>query len=343
MIVVTGAHGFIGSRLLLALLKRHSAGDLLSVDHPASPRQKNQHVASNVPFMDHVEFLSRLAAGEVVPEIILHMGACSDTTMSDWGYLLENNVHYSQTLWNWCARNQKRLLYASSAATYGDGQNGFNDESDLRVLRPLNLYGRSKHEFDLWAEQERQKHRALPAQAVGFKFFNVYGPGEGHKGRMASMVFHAFHQIQCSGKVKLFKSHHPDYEDGGQLRDFIYVDQVTDVIFKCIDAPGVSGLFNVGTGHARSFRDLAEAVFLAFGKTPQIEYIPMPLDLREKYQYFTEATMRKAVRSGIEPPSRSLEDSVSAYISWLKSVDNPVMPAPAPKGSAPAEACIVQR
>jgi ADP-L-glycero-D-manno-heptose 6-epimerase len=318
MIVVTGAHGFIGSQLLLTLLRRYSADELLSVDHPVSKRRKNAHLAPEVPFMDHLEFRGRLLEGEIQPEIILHMGACSDTTMSDWDYLHSNNLEYSKTLWRWCAEHGKRLLYASSAATYGDGSNGFDDDRDIKSLRPLNLYARSKHEFDLWAEREREGNGPVPEQAIGFKFFNVFGPGEGHKGRMASMVFHSFHQIQNTGKVKLFKSHHPDYSDGGQLRDFIYTEQVIKVILNCVDNPDVSGLFNIGSGRARTFKDLAEAVFIALGKTPQIEYVPMPLDLREKYQYFTEATMGKAIRCGIAPTDQSLEGSVSSYVSWLK-------------------------
>lgn len=316
--VITGAAGFIGSRLLEALAARHPAVALLAVDHPV-PRVKagNLAVAPGVPFLEHNAFLAALESNQLRPEIIFHMGACSSTTEGDWTYLAENNVRYSQRLWTWCATNAQRLIYASSAATYGDGAQGFDDDLDIGLLRPLNLYGKSKQDFDLWVEQQAKAGRPGPAQCAGLKFFNVFGPGEGHKGRMASMVYHGWNQINQQGFVRLFKSHQAGYEDGGQLRDFIYVRDVVDVMLALADQPKASGLFNLGTGKAHTFRELIEALFQALNREPRIEYIPMPEDLREKYQYFTEATMRKLTRAGIPFQPRSLTAAVADYAGWM--------------------------
>jgi ADP-L-glycero-D-manno-heptose 6-epimerase len=255
-----------------------------------------------------------LESGDIKPEIIYHMGACSDTTEPSWEYLLENNLNYSKRLWNCCARDGSRLIYASSAATYGDGSNGFDDESDLSLLKPLNLYGRSKQEFDVWALEQVRNERPAPRQWVGLKFFNVFGPGESHKGRMASMVYHGFNQIKAAGSIKLFKSHRADFADGGQIRDFIYVKDVVEVMIKLGRQPEVSGIFNLGTGKARPFSDLGRALFAALGLEPNIEYVPMPEDLQGKYQYFTEAKMRKLAAAGIDHRFQSLEDSVRDYV-----------------------------
>lgn len=313
MIAVTGSLGFIGSRVLGALAAQRDPGSLLSVDHPFVAEKAGNQVP-HVPFLDHDAFLAKLTAGKVNPEVIIHLGACSSTTETNWDYLRRNNLEYSQTLWNWCAQQKARLIYASSAATYGDGSRGFDDESEISRLQPLNLYGKSKHDFDLWVQAQRQPE---PAQCAGFKFFNVFGPGESHKGRMASMVFHSFHQIRASGRVRLFESHRPDYAHGGQLRDFIYIEQVVDVLLQCVANPSISGLFNLGTGRARSFADLSNAVFAALKKPSQIDYIPMPLDIRDKYQYFTQATMAKASRAGLRLPEVSLEDAVADYVGRL--------------------------
>jgi ADP-L-glycero-D-manno-heptose 6-epimerase len=252
------------------------------------------------------------------PELIFHLGACSSTTETDWNYLADNNLAYSQKLWNWAAAHRARLLYASSAATYGDGENGFDDSLDLTRLCPLNLYGKSKHDFDLWVEEQVLLRVPQPVQSVGFKFFNVFGPGEGHKGRMASMVWHGYHQILKEGTVRLFESHRPDYAHGGQLRDFIYVKDVVRVMLSFAERREVSGLFNLGTGQARSFRDLIEATFAASGRPASIEYIPMPEDLRGRYQYFTQATMTKTARAGIVFQPTPLEDAVADYVAWLR-------------------------
>jgi len=320
MIAVTGALGFIGSRILLDLLKRQPAASLLAVDHPLR-NEKRVNVVNGVRFLDHQAFLEALARGESAPGIIIHMGACSSTTETDWNFLRANNLEYSQTLWQWCAANRRRLIYASSAATYGDGSDGFDDEADIGRLKPLNLYGKSKQDFDLWVRDQQRLPAPKPPQCAGFKFFNVFGPGESHKARMASMVYHSYHQIRDNGRVKLFKSHRPDYTDGGQLRDFIYVGQVVSMILQCVDNPAISGLFNLGTGEARSFRELSEAVFAALKLDPAIDYIPMPEDLQGKYQYFTQATMAKAARAGLRLPKLSLEEAVAEYVGEMRAVE----------------------
>lgn len=315
MTIVTGAAGFIGSQLFSHLKAELFADQLIAVDHPRSPTiTKNWGVLEGYTFLDHATLLRNLATGDLRPSMIIHLGACSDTTQPSWEYLLENNVRYSQTLWEWCARNGSRFIYASSAATYGDGSLGFDDEKPISLLKPLNLYGQSKHDFDVWAEQQTLR----PIQAAGLKFFNVFGPGEDNKGRMASMVYHGYHQIRKSGAVRLFQSHKAEYSDGGQLRDFVYVRDVVRVIDDLIKSPEVSGLFNLGTGKARSFLDLALATFSAMGVKPSVEFIPMPEDLRGKYQYFTEATMVKLAKAGITPPQTALEEAVRNYVeTWL--------------------------
>jgi len=316
--VVTGAAGFIGSRLLEALVKHHASESLLAVDHPLpSEKRRNLAVAPGVPFLKHHDFLQALDSGAINPEIIFHLGACSSTTETNWTYLAENNLGYSQRLWNWCAAHRRQLIYASSAATYGDGSHGFDDEAPLEGLFPLNLYGKSKHDFDLWVQAQLATAAPRPLQCVGLKFFNVFGPGEAHKGRMASMVFHGWNQIHQQGFVRLFQSHKQGYADGGQLRDFIYVRDVVNVMLALAARPIVSGLFNLGTGQARSFRELIEALFAALGRTPNIQYIPMPDDLRGKYQYFTEATMRKLAHAGVQYTPTPLGSAVADYVTWL--------------------------
>jgi ADP-L-glycero-D-manno-heptose 6-epimerase len=305
--------------LLEALAARHPAEILLAVDHslPAD-RQLNLVVAPGVRFMDHQEFLRALESGELAPAVIFHMGACSSTTETNWDYLQDNNLVYSQRLWTWCAGHGGQLIYASSAATYGDGSQGFDDELSISRLQPLNLYGKSKQDFDLWVEQQMAAGRPQPRQSTGLKFFNVYGPGETHKGRMASIIFHGWTQIHQQGLVRLFKSRKEGYADGGQLRDFIYVRDVVDVMLALAERPDVSGLFNLGTGRAHSFRELIEELFVALGRKPRIEYIQMPDDLQGKYQYFTEATMRKLARARVPYAPTPLGAAVADYAMWLK-------------------------
>ena len=318
-IVITGAAGFIGGQLLESFARQHPVAELLAVDHPVTEAKRpNLAAVPGVAFLDHTAFVGALEAGTLSPDLILHMGACSSTTEQDWGYLADNNLHYSQRLWRWCARHGRRLIYASSAATYGDGALGFDDESPLAELQPLNLYGRSKHEFDLWVEQQVKQGQPQPVQSVGLKFFNVFGPGEAHKGRMASMVYHGYHQIQREGVVRLFKSHRPDYTDGGQLRDFIYVRDLVRVMTELAERPAVSGLFNLGTGRAHSFRELLEALFAALNLPPRIEYVPMPEDLQGRYQYFTQATMRKLARAGVPYVPTPLAEAVADYSQRLQ-------------------------
>ena len=315
IIAVTGAAGFIGSQVALALQKKHGAPSLLLIDHPLTKEKSaNLENLKNVQFLDHQQFISGLEANKIRPAAIIHLGACSDTTEQNWSYLEQNNLRYSQRIWTWCALNNSRLIYASSAATYGDGSAGFDDEVDIRRLKPLNLYGQSKQDFDLWVEDQQKAGATSPPQTVGLKFFNVFGPGEAHKGRMASMVYHGYNQIRDKGQVRLFKSSRPDYSDGGQLRDFIYVKDVVAVIERLLDQPNVSGLFNLGTGQARPFRDLINAVFAALGKKSNIEYIPMPGDLEGKYQYFTEAKMKKLPRAIGQYDFQPLEKSVADYV-----------------------------
>jgi ADP-L-glycero-D-manno-heptose 6-epimerase len=249
------------------------------------------------------------------------MGACTDTTMRDEGYLIYNNTVYSKQLLSWCIERDVRFMFATSGATYGDGSRGYSD--DETGLRPLNCYGYSKHLFDQWMLQSVQK----PPQWVGLKFFNVYGPHEEHKRAMASFVLQSYKQIQATGRVRLFKSYRPDYEDGMQLRDFIYVKDVARVLLFFVENRDISGIVNVGTGNARSFLDLASAVFDSMNRQPLVEFCDMPAELRNKYQYFTQAEMQKLRSFGYTDPFSSLEEGVHDYVRTHL----------APTGSAVAE------
>lgn len=310
MIVITGAAGFIGSNIV-AQLNAQGRTDLVVVDDPDHIAARRQ--LSGLKFESALEknaLPGWLDAHAKQVESILHMGANSDTTASDRAFMLANNTDYTRTLWNFCVRNGKRFVYASSAATYGDGSAGYDDATDPKKLTPLNLYGESKHLFDLWALEQKDQ----PAGWAGLKFFNVYGPREDHKGRMASMVYHGYHQIQKTGVVRLFKPAQPDIADA--RRDFIYVKDAAAAVLHFSRAPQekARGLFNVGTGQARSFTALIESVFFALKKTPNIEYIEMPEDLRGKYQYFTQATIAKLRASGFSENIHSLEDGVRDYV-----------------------------
>ena len=308
-IVVTGAAGFIGSCLVRMLNDRGIRDVYLVDDIGESAKWKHFVNKEYIDYFHKDDFLGILPELKGVTHII-HMGACSSTTERDFDYLYRNNFDYTRKLWQYCAENNISFIYASSAATYGDGKEGFDDEDDIHRLRPLNGYGYSKHLFDLWAEKQTK----VPKQHVGLKFFNVYGPNEDCKDDMASVIFKSFNQINEVGKVKLFRSHNPDYKDGGQLRDFVYVKDICKVISFMIDHPDISGLFNLGTGKARSFKDLAEATFHAMGVTPNIEYIDMPISIRDKYQYFTEAKMDKLRKAGYTEGFYSLEDGVEDYV-----------------------------
>jgi ADP-L-glycero-D-manno-heptose 6-epimerase len=256
-------------------------------------------------------------------DAVIHMGAISATTERDFNKLVADNIRYSQALWTWCAERDVPFLYASSAATYGGGEQGYDDdESRTDRFRPLNGYGYSKQFFDQWALRQMREGRASPPQWCGFKFFNVYGPNEYHKERMASVALHSFNQFREHGTVKLFKSHLPAYKDGMQLRDFVYVKDAAAVVAHFLANPQHSGIYNVGTGKARAFKDLASAVMTSMGKSPDITFIDMPQDLLGKYQYFTEANMAKVRATGYDQPFHTLEEGVRDYVqNYLMQAD----------------------
>jgi len=322
MIIVTGGAGFIGSCVVRTL---NDAGrdDIIIVDNIAeTDKWMNMRNKKFIKYVNKAEFLEELPSYENV-EAIIHMGAQSSTTERDFDYLWKNNFEYTKALWNYCAEKQISFIYASSAATYGDGAQGFDDKTPIDDLLPLNGYGYSKQVFDLWVKNQALAAKPIvkPAQAVGLKFFNVYGPNEYFKGSMASMVFHGFNQIKADGETRLFKSSNPDYEDGGQLRDFVYVKDICSVIAWLLENKNVNGLFNVGTGRAQSFKELAEATFHALGKGPNIKYIDMPEKLRGKYQYYTQADMQKLRDMGYNKPFASVEEGVKDYVQNHLSKD----------------------
>lgn len=311
MIIVTGAAGFIGS-CLVSELERSGYADIVAVDdfsHPEKARNlAGRRLSARV---DRTEFLEWLDRHENQVQFIFHLGARTDTTEFDTRIFDELNVRYSQAVWDRCVRYGLPLVYASSAATYGEGEHGYDDDHAIvPKLHPLNPYGDSKQAFDLWVlERERQ-----PFFWAGLKFFNVYGPNEYHKKRMASVVFHAYNQIKATGGMKLFRSHRPEYKDGEQLRDFIYVKDVCDVCIWLMEHRRNSGIYNLGSGRARTFLDLARGTFTAMGLPERIAFIDTPIDIRDKYQYFTEARMDKLRRAGYDRPFTSLEDGVRDYI-----------------------------
>lgn len=311
MIVVTGAAGFISSCLVQGLL---DAGykDLVLVDDFSKKEKEQNHI--NKPVKLRIEreiFPAWLEENQNQVQFVFHLGARTDTTEFDYSIFQELNVSYSQQVWNICADNGIPLVYASSAATYGLGENGYLDSHEIiPSLEPLNPYGVSKNEFDKWVLTQDK----FPPFWAGLKFFNVYGPNEFHKGRMASVIFHAYNQIQKNGEVKLFRSHRDDYEDGKQLRDFIYVKDLVNVCIFLLENREHSGIYNLGTGASRSFLDLAKAVFKALSLEENISFIDTPEDIRDKYQYFTEAKMGKLRDAGYEAPFTSLEDGVEDYV-----------------------------
>ena len=311
MIVVTGAAGFIGSALVGELL-RQGWQDIVAVDDFSHPEKaanlEGKQLSARV---ERSEFFPWLDANEKLVQFIFHLGARTDTTEFDTAIFDELNVRYSQEVWKRCARYGIPLVYASSGATYGAGEHGYDDDPALiPSLKPLNPYGDSKNEFDKWALAQAEK----PYFWAGLKFFNVYGPNEYHKGRMASVVFHAFDQISATGGMKLFRSHVPEYKDGEQLRDFVYVKDLCAVCLFLMEHRKNSGIYNLGTGTARTFLDLARATFHAMGKEENITFVDTPLDIRDKYQYFTEANMARLRSIGYDRPFTSLEDGVADYV-----------------------------
>lgn len=311
MIILTGAAGFIGS-CMLAKLNQEGYKDIVLVDDFSNqvkfPNYKDKSYSQVVP---RTELFKWLSLQSIPIQVVIHLGARTDTTEKNKTIFDELNLNYSKRLWEYCTEQQIPFVYASSAATYGDGSLGFDDdESRINTLQPLNPYGQSKHDFDCWALSQERK----PYFWAGLKFFNVYGPNEYHKGRMASVIFHAFKQIQEAGYLKLFRSHRPEYADGAQLRDFIYVKDVTDVILFLINTRYQSGIYNLGAGQAQTFLALGEATFAALGLKTNIRFIDIPLDIRDSYQYFTQANMHRLRSIGYHKPFTTLEAGVQDYV-----------------------------
>jgi ADP-L-glycero-D-manno-heptose 6-epimerase len=312
MIIVTGGAGFIGSAIIAALNKRQTT-DILIVDELGTDlKWKN---LQNLSFADYVEkddFLEMLIENKLDASVdaVFHLGACSDTTETNASYLIKNNYEYSKLLAQWATADNIRFIYASSAATYGDGSAGFSDDEDkIENLKPLNMYGYSKQLFDLWA-----RRAGLLKKIAGLKYFNVFGPNEYHKADMRSFVIKAFEQITSTGKVRLFKSYKPEYADGEQLRDFIYIKDAVDMTLFFYDNPQIAGLFNIGTGQAQTWNALVKAVFAATDQKTNIEYIEMPESIRNQYQYYTCADITKLRKAGYDRQTTPLEDAVKDYV-----------------------------
>lgn len=311
MIIVTGGAGFIGSAIVWKLNQR-GENDILIVDSlKKSNKWKNLRSLHFCDYIEKDDFLEKIRDGYFRDvRALIHMGACSDTTERDARYLAKNNYEYTKHLADYIEWNEIRFIYASSAATYGDGSQGYSDDEDsLERFRPLNMYGYSKHLFDLWA-----KRNGLLNQVVGLKYFNVFGPNEYHKGDMRSVMIKAYEQVQDDGKIRLFKSYRDEYADGEQMRDFLYVKDAVKMTLFFWDHPEVNGIFNVGTGVARTWNSLAEAVFDALELEPRIEYIDMPEELRGRYQYYTQADISKIREAGYTESITSLEESIRDYV-----------------------------
>ena len=326
MIVVTGGAGFIGSNIVAALNAR-GRHNVVVVDRLGSDdKWRNLQKRELADLVAPEDLHAFLAARRGKVEAIVHMGAISATTERDADLILRNNFRLSLDLWDWCAETGARLIYASSAATYGDGAEGFlDDESSeaLARLRPLNPYGWSKHLFDRRVVRLAQDGAARPPQWAGLKFFNVYGPNEYHKGDMRSWLAKTCATAAAGTPVKLFRSHRDDYADGGQQRDFVHVDDCVDVTLWLLEQRQVNGLFNVGSGEARSWLELAGAMFAALEREPRIEFVPMPQELQGRYQYFTQAEMGKLRQAGYRAPFRKLEDGVAAYVRGFLAAPDP--------------------
>jgi len=311
MIIVTGAAGFIGS-CLIKRLNQDNFNAVIAVDKFGDPaKEKNLAGAKVKEFVDRENFMAWLDKNYELVDFIFHIGAKTDTSEFDTVLLNRMNTQYTKDIWTRCIQYQIPLVYASSAATYGLGEIGYDDEeSKIQLLKPLNPYGQSKQDFDVWALQQKNK----PFFWTGLKFFNVYGPNEYHKGRMASVIWHAFNQISKTDKMKLFRSHNPQFKDGEQMRDFVYVKDVVEVCIFLMHHRKNSGIYNLGSGKARTFLDLTKSVFKAIDKIADIEFIDTPADIRDKYQYFTEANMKKLKNIGYSKPFHSLEEGTEDYV-----------------------------
>ncbi len=311
MMVVTGAAGFIGS-CLISKLNAHNFNYIIAVDDFSNEEKNKNLEGKKIQEKVHRDnFFEWLDKNHKLVEFIYHIGARTDTTEFDKAIFDRLNLNYTKEIWKACCKYQIPLVYASSAATYGLGEFGYDDtEEVIPKLKPLNPYGDSKNDFDIWALQQKEK----PFFWAGLKFFNVYGPNEYHKGRMASVIFHSFNQIMKTEKMKLFRSHNPDYKDGEQLRDFVYVKDVVEVIYFLTHHRKNSGIYNLGSGKARTFLDLTKNTFKALGKKEAIEFVDTPIDIRDKYQYFTEANMAKLKSIGYTKPFSTLEEGVEDYV-----------------------------
>lgn len=325
-VIVTGAAGLIGSNIV-RLLNARGEHDILAVDHleggdsaRTALKRRNLDALTVSQYAERDAFRAALRAGEVAPpRAVYHLGACSSTTETNEGFLADNNTAYTRELAEWCLAHGTRFVYASSAATYGDGSQGYSDdEAGIPALRPLNLYGWSKQKFDLWALET-----GAAGRIAGLKYFNVFGPGEDHKGDMRSVVAKSYVTVRDTGRIALFKSDRPDYADGCQDRDFVYVKDAAAVTIWLGDHPEVNGIFNCGTGRARTWIDLARALFAAIGREPHIDFVEMPAKLKGKYQYHTEAEMTKLRAAGCNVPFRPLEEAVKDYVDTHLSVFAP--------------------
>ena len=328
MYIITGGAGFIGSNIL-AGLEKAAYKDLVVVDWLGDGEKwRNISKRNLYDIIQPSNLFPYLSKHQTKIKAIIHMGAISATTETDADKIIENNFTLSKNLFQWCTENKTPLIYASSAATYGNGDQGFVDFEDpksLSTLRPLNAYGWSKHLFDRWLIQQKEEKHPYPPQWVGLKFFNVYGSNEYHKGPQASVISHIYPVAKRKEAFSLFKSHRPDYKDGEQKRDFVWVGDCVNVVLWFLENPRQSGLFNVGSGTARTFKDLTLNVYKNLGLSPKIKYKPTPENIREKYQYFTESSMDKLKNAGYKKPFTSLEDGISQYIHSFLEKDDPYL------------------
>ena len=320
MIIVTGANGFIGSAMVWQL-NQSGITDIVCVDSVNLEKRNLLKKRQFHKFFEAQELWSYLATDDAKKNVswIIHMGACSSTTETDWNFLFSNNFQYSQRIFEWCTQHKKGLIYASSAATYGAGENGFEDTYDSEKLKPLNLYGESKVIMDRWAV----KQKITPPNWYALKFFNVFGPNEYEKGAMASVAFKAFHQIREKSELGLFKSYNPQYKDGEQLRDFVYVKDVVRWMSELMEKKPENGIYNMGFGKARSWLDMAKPLFASLNKELKINWLEMPDNIKDQYQYFTEANMSKWKSAGLSDAQWSLEDAIKDYVTNYLNKEDP--------------------